>query len=662
MHVHIAILAALVLQHEVWATLHCSRNSITNAVQSWNGFDITKADIWNNDITRTGSKGQIFDARCDNGFYDFATVQRAMACQASFQTKVVTTLKDYLDERSGSDEWGTSFSREQSAEATIKGITIGMDTSLSFKTRKSTEFEESKHFFETTRGEIALSDIRCGLLEAQIYTHSMRPKFMRPFIQHLAIVDSLLGGRTSGFTTEQENEMAKFVDTFGTHFAEKTQLGARLMIEERFNQRSTTTTAYNMRGECNSKEFNGCFGGKLGIANVGTIASKTCAGYDEERCRRETNNELVGTTGEGRNVTHRAVGTTQIEYTDMLNSLNTQNAMPIGRDLLLISDLFTERNLAQSEEYQFPRSLNAEGLKNLFLEVTNNYCTKVYCRERDSSCPSQCIHQWKGCGLNSDCQPEENCVNENSEAGYRCVPRPPPRCQCSLVGSVNNTAYTCDDQTNDKCNGNKICYKSSFLKSDINNACRTPSTKCATMYLHTSGGYGTDVSNGAIVNKVNDVKSGYNDEVSRVEVEKGCFFAGYKHDKFGDHMFTEDNVAGQRVSTWSVGHGHSHNDEMTSYSCHCSKVCAVLYKKVMSDDNGGDELPIPEGWVTKVQNTYKKWNDAVKAIDVKPGCKLIGYKDDGFRKEMFTMFGGRDNTMISDHRGEMTAWKCSCSD
>jgi len=665
MHVHIFILAALggVLQHEVLATLHCSSNSISNAVQSWNGYDITKSDVWGTS-SDDGIRGQIFEARCDNGYYDFVTVQKYSGCEATFQTKVVTSLKDYLDERSGSDEWGTSFSREASAEATIYGVTVGMDSSVSFATRQATEYEESYHFFETTQGEISLSDIRCSRLKSLIYIDSMRPKFKRPFINHLTKVDELLGGKTSGFTSEQQNEMAKFIDTFGTHFAESTDLGARLMIEERFGQRSTTETAYNMRATCNSYEFNGCFGASVGYADVASVSSKNCAGYDEETCRTETNNELVGTTSSERNVTVRAVGTTQIDYTDMLNTLNDDNAMPIGRDLVLISELFTESNLAESVEYQFSRSLNAEGLKNLFLNVVMNYCTMVYCRERDSSCPSQCIHQWKGCGLTSDCQPEEECENNDSEKGYECKARS-NSCKCDLVGSVNNTAYTCEDHTKDKCGSGKICYESSFDKTDVNSACRTPPTNCAKMYMHSHEGasdFALTVENGDIVNNVKDKGSMWNDAISRVDVEPGCFFAGYKHDKFGEHMFTQGNVEGQSVSKWSVDNSHSHNDEMTSYSCHCSKVCAILYRKELDDDDGGDQLPIPEGWVTKVKDTYKKWNDAAKSIYVAPNCKLQGFNNDGFREDLgFSELTGKHN-LENSQRGKLTSWKCSCKE
>lgn len=120
--------------------LECAANSIDQASvsQAWNGYDVWASDIWAPDGD-AGRKSIIFNTEClapntetgnnhkyDDGYYDFVTVQYDLSCSSSFVTKSISSLQEYVEERGGSDEWGTDFSTDTSASATIKGLNIGM--------------------------------------------------------------------------------------------------------------------------------------------------------------------------------------------------------------------------------------------------------------------------------------------------------------------------------------------------------------------------------------------------------------------------------------------------------------------------------------------------------------------------------------------------------
>lgn len=124
--------------------LECAANSIAQASvsQAWNGYDVWTSNIWagNGD---SGKKDLIFKVEClapntetgehhkyDDGYYDFSTVQLDLSCSSTFVTKSVSSLKEYVEERGGSDEWGSSFSADVEADATIKGLNVGMILAL----------------------------------------------------------------------------------------------------------------------------------------------------------------------------------------------------------------------------------------------------------------------------------------------------------------------------------------------------------------------------------------------------------------------------------------------------------------------------------------------------------------------------------------------------
>ena len=46
------------------------------------------------------------------------------------------------------------------------------------------------------------------------------------------------------------------------------------------------------------------------------------------------------------------------------------------------------------------------------------------------------------------------------------------QCHCNNFGSIADNGYTCGDGTEGNCEEDEYCYLKSFMKSDLDDACR----------------------------------------------------------------------------------------------------------------------------------------------------------------------------------------------
>ena len=117
---------------------------------------------------------------------------------------------------------------------------------------------------------------------------------------------------------------------------------------------------------------------------------------------------------------------------------------------------------------------------------------------------------------------------------------------------------------------------------------------------------------------------------------------------------TKDALSGAISKSYSYGDGK--NDEMSGWTCYCSKICAVLY---WDKNYKGDQLPIPEGSHSNIKNTaYNKWNDKISSIKVRSGCRLKAYENDSWEKYMWEETGSWNGSGYGNDK--ITGWKCSC--
>ena len=83
--------------------------------------------------------------------------------------------------------------------------------------------------------------------------------------------------------SEKDQAFKRFVNQFGTHFVEETQLGAKIYYERRFTKRSTSVTTGNTRKDCVGKAAEGCTGGNFEIFFISANA-ETCPSKETQQC------------------------------------------------------------------------------------------------------------------------------------------------------------------------------------------------------------------------------------------------------------------------------------------------------------------------------------------------------------------------------------------
>ena len=93
----------------------------------------------------------------------------------------------------------------------------------------------------------------------------------------------VLNEAVSKGSPEKKQAFKRFVEQFGTHFLEETQLGAKVYYERRFNKRSKDVGTMNSRKDCVGKAAEGCTGGNFAIFFI-KASAEVCPSKSTEHC------------------------------------------------------------------------------------------------------------------------------------------------------------------------------------------------------------------------------------------------------------------------------------------------------------------------------------------------------------------------------------------
>ena len=75
----------------------------------------------------------------------------------------------------------------------------------------------------------------------------------------------ILNDAVSKGSPEKKQAFKRFVEQFGTHFLQESQLGAKIYYERRFSKKSKDVGTMNSRKDCVGKAAEGCTGGNFAI-------------------------------------------------------------------------------------------------------------------------------------------------------------------------------------------------------------------------------------------------------------------------------------------------------------------------------------------------------------------------------------------------------------
>ena len=259
-----------------------------------NGYDVWLSDQWGTNGD-PGVKSKIFEINCKPnegstvGYYDFVQVTHDLNCRKDFSTETITTFSDYISKIDSNRD--SSIGVGANSSFGYKGSGFGVNLKLSAKYSQSShsEFSKTRSLFEKNMGEVLLTSAVCNTDDFKIGRY-VRPKFTRNFIYGLMALNKTL----SKSTASQDIEALRFIKQFGTHYAGQSDLGARMIHEKRFSNRSKTNKEAKERRRCSNNAASAC--SSVGATGKGVdVSFGSCVSSKEDKC---SNNSFASNSGD----------------------------------------------------------------------------------------------------------------------------------------------------------------------------------------------------------------------------------------------------------------------------------------------------------------------------------------------------------------------------
>ena len=250
----------------------------------------------------------------------------------------------------------------------IGGSGFGFTLKASGSYNEATDKQE-----EAAVRSLAKGDAEVIMATAQCLTHSIslsdyvRPLFTANFIQALESLDSASRSNNSDL---MDGAFVRFTLEFGTHFIKRTEMGAELLYERRYNNQEEEIGIRTSRKECVKKGAKASLGGG-GYGFYAKVQAETQA----ENCRTEgsdVNKQQSQSEENERTITR---GSRPVSLEQWVTSDFTP--VPINRKLNPISQLFRNEWLTKDKFYEISRSLDGTGIRKLYNERIGRYCELI---------------------------------------------------------------------------------------------------------------------------------------------------------------------------------------------------------------------------------------------------------------------------------------------
>jgi len=369
---------------------------VPNLITAMSGYDVSKSTPYSKDGDK-GSLSPIFNPIYteDDGsvrLQDFiAKAGEELLCEKVFSSKTITSYSDYRKEKGSSIEF--------SAGGSVSAEGYGVEAKVGYDYGETKEDKEVLDIFETNQGEIVMTTLSCSVYIVEIAEY-IKPVFMVNFINGMR---SLANGALSSNPHTKKNNFLRFVENFGTHYQKQTRLGAKMIYEKRFTERSKSKSESAERSECAKHDASVSVGASyagFGGSVEGHVGSEKCSdkanSKDDTNSSSDTESKLI------------SVGILPTHNSNWENAIkeNEQKPLPIFRKLDVITRLFTPKNLEgltfKNEETGVEESLNATLLSKFYVDQYQAEFLAKYPIEK------------RGCGISGSCQIGEICINDKS--------------------------------------------------------------------------------------------------------------------------------------------------------------------------------------------------------------------------------------------------------
>ena len=342
-----------------------------NVYSAMNGYDVVRGNPMDS-MDDPGIGERIFYHDCKAGFYDFLVrVNDDLRCDSAFSSKIISSMEEYEGERTSSNTFSLS------AKASVEGTGFGISAKASAGYTRSTNSDEqqSEKILSTYNGEIIVAKATC-LTHTVSISEFVRPVFTSDFIDGLKVLEA---AATSRIQENKDAAVARFVREFGTHYSKTTQLGAELIYERRFDQKSNSGEERSKRASCVKDEATASVS-----VDGGFVGGSADVAVDNKDCSSETSGSK-NAANEGFESTRTVSrGSRPKDLKSWIDA--TFTPVPIKRILTPISELFKDEWLAINPNYGFDVSLSGKSIKDMFDASIKNYCQIMLPGQLDDNC------------------------------------------------------------------------------------------------------------------------------------------------------------------------------------------------------------------------------------------------------------------------------------
>eukprot|EP00794_Sanderia_malayensis_P015782 gene15782-17375_t len=330
-------------------------------------------------------------------------------CDLQEQHEIISNARQYQETMvktsSVGNEMASNLEYDVSVSIPVKGAEVGVETTVpplvSGAFQANNQVKKNEQFFSKRTGILASSSATCTAYTVTI-SSQVPPPFNPGFIN---MITTLQDATESGDDGVKDRAFDSLIKDFGTHYFKSVVMGSRISVTERLTREESSKLNTDELKDCSKKNLNLLFG------LIKDSSSK---------CKKVFNSKSTQVFNEYRRRVITTYGSKPANNLVDWSNQNMKTPLPIRMKLDPILNLFRKAFMGSIKD--------KKGRPIKFTDIVKWMGPKylAYCKDNKNkmgimTCDVKDI-KLKGCGINDDCEIDQECKNDNSQPnGYVCI-------------------------------------------------------------------------------------------------------------------------------------------------------------------------------------------------------------------------------------------------
>eukprot|EP00794_Sanderia_malayensis_P015785 gene15785-17378_t len=340
---------------------------------------------------------------------DGVIVHNAVNCDLQEQHEIISNAKQYQEAMvktsSVGNEMASNLEYDVSVSIPVPGAEVGVGTTVpplvSAAFQANNQVKKNDQFFSKRTGIVASSSATCTSYTVKI-SSLVPPPFHPGFIKMITILQD---ATNSDDDNVKDRAFDKLIKNYGTHYFKSIVMGSRITVTERFTREESSKLNTDELKECSKKNLNLLFG----LIKDSSSQCKKVFKSDSSQVYNEYRRRIITTYGS-------KPADSLVEWSNQ----DMEAPLPIKMQLEPILNLFREAFMgsikdSKQRDIDFKSMVEWMGPKYLsYCEDNKDELGIKYCNVQDT--------KLKGCGINDECEIDQECKNDKSQPhGYVCI-------------------------------------------------------------------------------------------------------------------------------------------------------------------------------------------------------------------------------------------------